>query len=75
MRLSLRLRVLRRRHSLTQKQLAERLSITPQYLNDIEHGRRFGTPELVAKLADLFPADVHPIVWSRDGARDRGWKI
>ena len=33
-------RALRRRESLTQVQLAERLGISPSYLNLIEHNRR-----------------------------------
>jgi transcriptional regulator with XRE-family HTH domain len=74
-RLSLRLRVLRRKQGMTQAQLAFGLCVSPQYINDIEHGRRFVTPQLVAQLAHLFPADVRPVQWSRDGAKDRGWKI
>lgn len=52
------LRALRRRENLTQVQLAERLGISPSYLNLIEHNRRPLSAQLLIKLAQLFSLDI-----------------
>ena len=51
-------RALRRRESMTQGQLAERLGISPSYLNLIENNRRPLTAPMLIKLAQLFELDL-----------------
>ena len=51
-------RSLRRRESLTQVRLAERLGISASYLNLIEHGKRPLTAALLLKLAQEFDLDL-----------------
>jgi predicted transcriptional regulator/DNA-binding XRE family transcriptional regulator len=53
-----RVRALRRRRSLSQVQLAERLSISASYLNLIEHNRRALPAPLLIKLAQIFELDL-----------------
>ena len=57
-RLGTKLRALRRREELTQKELAERLGISASYLNLIEHNNRPLTAPLLIKLAQLFQLDI-----------------
>src|SRR5580693_379655 len=52
-------RALRRRESLSQVQLAERLGISPSYLNLIESNRRPLPAALLIRLAQLFGVDLH----------------
>src|ERR1700733_14238395 len=52
-------RALRRRESLNQVQLAERLGVSPSYLNLIENNRRPLPAALLIKLAQLFGVDLH----------------
>ncbi len=51
-------RALRRREQMTQGQLAERLGISPSYLNLIENNRRPLTAPMLIKLAQLFEIDL-----------------
>ncbi|MCO5170301.1 MAG: short-chain fatty acyl-CoA regulator family protein [Planctomycetes bacterium] len=60
-------RALRRRHRLTQAALAERLGISPSYLNLIEHDRRPLTARLLLELARLFEVDLEAF---REGGAD-----
>ncbi len=53
-----RVRVLRRRHEMTQKELAQRLGISPGYLNLIEHGKRPLSAELLIRVARVFDVDI-----------------
>src|SRR5580692_1974684 len=58
-RLGPKVRALRRRESLSQVQLAERLGISPSYLNLIESNRRPLPATVLIKLAQLFGIDLH----------------
>ncbi len=58
-RLGPKVRALRRRETLSQVQLAERLGISPSYLNLIESNRRPLPATLLIKLAQLFGTDLH----------------
>src|ERR1700684_907129 len=58
-RLGAKVRAVRRRESLNQVQLAERLGISPSYLNLIESNRRPLPAALLIKLAQLFGVDLH----------------
>jgi hypothetical protein len=57
-RLGQKLRALRRREGLTQQQLAERLKVSPAYLNLIENNRRPLPAHLLIALAQLFQLDL-----------------
>ncbi len=48
----------RRKEQLTQVQLAERLDISPSYLNLIEHNQRPLPAHLLVKLAQIFHVDL-----------------
>ena len=52
------IRMLRRRRGLRQVDLAEKLGISPSYLNLIEHDRRALTATLMLRLAELYPEDL-----------------
>ena len=58
-RLGGKVRALRRREALSQVQLAERLGISPSYLNLIESNRRPLPATLLIKLAQIFGVDLH----------------
>ena len=51
-------RALRRKEHLTQVQLAERLGISPSYLNLIEHNQRPLTAPLLVRIAQVFHVDL-----------------
>lgn len=51
-------RALRRRHGLRQVDLAQKLGISPSYLNLIEHDQRALTAPLLLRLAELYPLDL-----------------
>src|SRR5271166_3744589 len=58
-RLGAKVRAMRRRESMSQVQMAERLGISPSYLNLIESNRRPLPAGLLIKLAQLFEFDLH----------------
>ena len=51
-------RRLRRARGLSQSELAERLGVSPSYLNLIEHNRRSVTVPMLLKLAEVLGADL-----------------
>src|SRR5258706_3725799 len=65
-RLGAKVRALRRRESLTQVQLAERLGVSPSYLNLIESNRRPLPATLLIKLAQHFGVDLHTCASDED---------
>ncbi len=65
-RLGAKVRALRRREQLTQVQLAERIGISPSYLNLIESNRRPLPATLLIKLAQVFDVDVHAFATDED---------
>lgn len=56
--LGTKVRAFRRREQLTQVQLADRLEISPSYLNLIEHNQRPLPAHLLVKLAQIFQVDL-----------------
>jgi predicted transcriptional regulator/DNA-binding XRE family transcriptional regulator len=58
-RLGAKVRALRRRENLSQVQMAQRLGISPSYLNLIESNRRPLPAALLIKLAQIFGVDVY----------------
>ena len=61
------IRGLRRREGLTQVQLAQRLGISPSYLNLIEHNRRPLSAQLLIKMAQLFNVDLPAFATDDEG--------
>jgi len=59
-------RALRRREGLNQVQLAEKLGVSPSYLNLIENNRRPLPANLLIRLAQLFDIDVHSFATDED---------
>jgi len=59
-------RALRRRENMTQGQFAERLGVSPSYLNLIENNRRPLTAPMLIKLAQLFQLDLTSFAVSED---------
>jgi len=66
--LGAKVRALRRRAGLTQAQLADRLGISPSYMNLIEHNRRALPAPLLIKLAQVFDLDLRSLS-TEDDAR------
>lgn len=56
--LGVKVRSLRRRAGLAQAELADRLGVSPSYLNLIEHGKRALTAPLLIKVAQIFDLDL-----------------
>lgn len=59
-------RALRRREGLNQVKLADKLGISPSYLNLIENNRRPLPANLLIRLAQLFNVDVHSFATDED---------
>src|SRR3954453_1801439 len=59
-------KALRRRENLTQVQLAERLGVSPSYLNLIENNRRPLTAPLLIRLAQIFQLDLQNFASEED---------
>jgi predicted transcriptional regulator/transcriptional regulator with XRE-family HTH domain len=66
-RLGGKVRALRRKEGLSQTQLAERLAISPSYLNLIENNRRPLPAALLIRLAQLFELDMAAFASDGDG--------
>lgn len=53
-----------RSSGMTGVEFAERLHISPQFVNDVKHGRRLPTPDRVLQFANQFPdADSAEWLW------------
>jgi predicted transcriptional regulator/transcriptional regulator with XRE-family HTH domain len=66
-RLGAKVRVLRRRENLSQAEMAERLGISPSYLNLIENNNRPLPAPLLIRLAQLFGVELHTFSADEDG--------
>src|SRR5882757_11335209 len=66
-RLGAKVRALRRRESLGQTDLAQRLGISPSYLNLIENNHRALPAPLLIKLAQLFGVELSAFAADEDG--------
>lgn len=61
---------------MTQKQLAEKLNVSPQYVNDLEHRRRLGSVQFVEAVCDEFAASPEwRGLFHRVAARGHGWDV
>src|SRR5262245_58128831 len=61
------IRVARRRHRMSQVDLARRLGISPSYLNLIEHNRRAMSADLLVRASSILPIDLKSLSVSEDG--------
>jgi hypothetical protein len=66
-RLGAKVRALRRREGLSQAQLAERLTVSPSYLNLIENNRRPLPAPLLVKLAQIFAVELSSFAGDEEG--------
>lgn len=66
---------LRGANHLTQQELAERLGFSPQYICDLESGRRMPSIKIVNAIVDKLGRDGSKKFWHRMGAMAHGWKI
>jgi len=64
--LGAKVRALRRQRNMSQVQLAERLTISPSYLNLIEHNRRAMPAQLLIKIAEIFDLDLKALSTEQD---------
>ena len=61
---------------LSQKEMAEHLGFTAQYLNDLEHGRRLGSVQFVNRICEwLECGSKGRKEWHLAGARAHGWEV
>lgn len=61
---------------LSQKDWAERLGFTPQYICDLEQGRRLGSVQFVERVCDVLQLSPRQRrEWHEAGARAHGWII
>src|SRR2546425_3578283 len=61
-----RIRALRRREGLSQARMAERLRISPSYLNLIEHNQRPMSAQVLLRLAQEFQLDIKAFAGGED---------
>lgn len=67
---------LRNSKKLNQKQLAEALGFTPQYVCDLEMGRRLGSLEFVERVCEFLKCKQPTrLKWHRAAARAHGWDV
>lgn len=63
-------------YEMSQKELAEALGFTPQYLCDLEKGRRLGSIEFVERLCVHFSRGPKGRrEWHVAAARSHGWDV
>lgn len=63
-------------YEMSQKELAEALGFTPQYVCDLEKGRRLGSVEFVERLCKHFNRGPEGRrEWHVAAARSHGWDI
>lgn len=48
---------------LSQKELSAKIEISPQYLNDIERGRRYPSESLIPKFAEVLELDENTLFY------------
>jgi DNA-binding XRE family transcriptional regulator len=66
----------RSKTDMSQKEFAAALGFTPQYLCDLEHGRRPGSVEFVNRLCDwLEHGPKARKAWHLAAARAHGWEV
>lgn len=67
---------LREGYELNQKQMAEKLGISPQYQHDLERGRRLPSVGYVNLLCVVFARGLNGRKeWHTAAAREHGWQV
>jgi transcriptional regulator with XRE-family HTH domain len=58
-------------------EFAKILTISPQYLHDLEHRRRLPSVKVVRRICDFFKSGPRcaVVAWHRAGAKAHGWDI
>ena len=70
------LREIRAGYEISQKQLAKNLGLSPQYLCDLENGRRTPSVEFVNRACAYFSRGPEGrLEWHRAAARAHGWEV
>ena len=70
------LTTIRTGHELSQKELAAALGISPQYVHDLEHGRRLPSVKVIERICDHFRRGPQGRSdWHVAGARAHGWDV
>lgn len=70
------LRDLRDAASLSQKVMAAKLAVSPQFYHDLETGRRMPSVAIIDKICDCFGRGPHGrLEWHMAGARAHGWRV
>jgi len=64
--LSENIKLYRGRYKLTQAELAEKISISINFLSDIETGKKWASPITLVKLADVFNVGVYELLKPKD---------
>lgn len=64
------LKMIRVFHNLSQKELAERLSIVPSFLSEIETGKKQPTLALLQKYSEEFKIPVSSIMYFSESLKD-----
>lgn len=70
------IREIRTGYELSQQEFAERLGYSPQYICDLEKGRRLGSVEFVERVCDIFKRGPKGRKeWHLAAARSHGWDV
>ena len=64
------LRLIRVYHDMKQKEVAERLKISPQYLSEIEKGHKVPTLDVIQRYSDTFGLPVSSIMFFAEAVAD-----
>ncbi|WP_394547875.1 helix-turn-helix domain-containing protein [Priestia aryabhattai] len=67
-----RIRYLREKHQLSQKQLAEKVNLTNAQLSRYELGERKPDPEIIKDIADYFEVSADYLLGRTDRVSDKG---
>ena len=66
------LKLVRQYHRLNQVRMAEKLQISPSYLNEIERGKKTPSLELLNKYAEIAGIPVSSLMFLAEELRDNG---
>ncbi len=65
--IGLTIRSLRKKHELTQRELADRLGVTVVHVCNVENGKSSPSPELIEKFQKLWGVDLYVLAWCQHG--------
>ena len=67
------LKTIRQYHRLSQKDLAEQISISKSYLNEIENNRKSPSLEILSKYADRFDVPLSSLMLFAENSQGSGY--